>query len=612
MSATTTKGKLKIHTENILPILKRWLYSDREIFVRELVANSCDALTKLKILASEGAANLSEGPELRIDLIVDDKARTLTVRDTGLGMTAEEVETYIAQLAFSGAEEFAKRCKSGSEEAIIGHFGLGFYSAYMVAKLVELRSLSYKEGAEGVYWSCDGGADYEIRPEEGLTRGTEVVLHIDEESRDYLEASTLRTILRRYCRFLPFPIYLNGDQINAEEPLFAKAASECTDEEYLKFYRSLYPLEPDPVFWLHLNVDYPFQMRGILYFPQVTKKLDWTRSELQLFCNRVFVSDQCKELLPDYLGVLRGAIDSSDIPLNVSRSTLQMDPTVRQLSSHISKKVCDRLQSLFLNERERFLTAWTQIEWLVKLGCLQDEKFFERARQFLVWKNSEGGWLTIDEAAEKAKARSVAQESLFYSSGEENQKHLIELYKERGIEVLISSNPIDSPLFSFLEGKLRPIKFARVDGALDDALLDKDKENTLLDAEGKTESVRLEEFARSCLPNLKIEAKALGCSGGSSQLSALWMVEEQERRMAEMMALTQREGAAFEPEKSLVLNTLSPLVRKAFALRESNLPLATQLLKQIYQLALLQAGALPPDEAQQLARGTEALLQQLL
>ncbi len=369
-----TGKTLKIHTENILPIIKQWLYSDKEIFIRELISNACDALHKCKVLREHKETDIPD-EELRISLSIDKKEKTLVFADTGIGMTSDEVEKYIAQIAFSGAEDFLGKYKSNAEkDQIIGHFGLGFYSAYMVAHKVTIDTLSYLPGAESAFWSCDGSSEYFLEKGQRSTRGTEITLHVDKDNEEFLDEERLKSIIQRYCAFLPFPIYLNGTRINDKEPLWLKNASECTDADYLQFYRALYPNESDPMFWIHLSVDYPFHLKGILYFPKITRRFDWSHNSIKLFCNRVFVADNCKDLIPDYLMILRGAIDSPDIPLNVSRSSLQMDKTVRQLSQHISKKVSDRLSSLYTSERDTFIKTWPDIEMIIKLGILQDEK----------------------------------------------------------------------------------------------------------------------------------------------------------------------------------------------------------------------------------------------
>ena len=374
------QNNLSIHSENILPIIKKWLYSDKDIFLRELVSNACDALNKVRII-------LGDVGEFKVSISIDAKGRTITVADTGIGMSEEEVEKYIAQIAFSGAEEFVEKYKSQTEkDPIIGHFGLGFYSAYMVAAKVEIDTLSYLPDAKPVFWSCDGSSSYSIGAGKRESRGTQITLQIDEQSSEYLEESKLRELLHRHCSFMPFPIDLNGKALGNQEPLWLKSPNECTEKEYLTFYRQLFPTDPEPIFWIHLNVDYPFHLQGILYFPKIHRKFDTNESAIKLFCNRVFVSDNCKDILPDFLMILRGAIDSPDIPLNVSRSYLQVDKNVRQLSSHISKKVSDKLNQLYKTDREKYIASWPDIEMIVKLGLLQDEKFYDKIKDILIWK----------------------------------------------------------------------------------------------------------------------------------------------------------------------------------------------------------------------------------
>ncbi len=381
------KGTLQIHSENILPIIKKWLYSDRDIFVRELISNACDAIQKTKILRDQGELDIKD-EDYRIEVEIDKNAHVLKFIDNGIGMDAEEVKKYIAQIAFSGAEEFLSKYTSQNEqEQIIGHFGLGFYSAYMVADLVEIQTLSYKPNAQPVMWRCDGSSSYEIDSGHRQARGTEITLFIGKDHEECLDASYIEKILRNYCSFLPYPIYLNGKRINERTPLWTKSPSECVQEDYLQFYRYLYPMEEDPLFWLHLNVDYPFTLKGILYFPKMRRDFDPNKSSVSLYCNRVFVSDNCKDIIPNYLMMLKGIIDSPDIPLNVSRSYLQTDRTVRQLANHISKKVTDSLSALYKTERERFLQAWQDASLVVKLGILEDEKFLRKSTRIFNLEN---------------------------------------------------------------------------------------------------------------------------------------------------------------------------------------------------------------------------------
>ncbi len=588
-----TQGTLKIHTENILPIIKRWLYSDKDIFVRELVSNACDALRKLQILRDQNLADFKD-EELKIELFVDKEARTLQFIDTGLGMTAEEVEKYIAQIAFSGAEEFLNKYQgSGEKEQIIGHFGLGFYSAYMVAEKVTIDTLSYQAASEPAFWSCAGSSDYTLENGARTSRGTTITLHVGADSDEFLEVSRLREILERYCQFLPYPISLNGERINEQDPLWLKNPSDCTEKEYLDFYHILYPMEPDPIFWIHLNVDVPFHLQGILYFPKITQRFDWSKSNIQLFVNRVFVSESCKDLIPDFLMCLRGAIDSPDIPLNVSRSYLQMDKTVRQLSSHISKKVADKLGSLYQTDQEKFYLAWPEIEMIVKLGMLQDEKFYTRAKEFLIWKTTTDTWTTLD-----GKTGTV-----FYTS--DAHASILELYKDK--EVLLSTSPIDTHLFSSLERKLS-LKFQRVDGALDESLLDASREKNILDNEGKTESSKIADFFRKALPDLEIEAKSLA----STTLPALLIVDENTRRMRDAMALSGHNMPAFQAKKTFVVNTNNPLIESLYQMHESQPELANEVAHHLYDLSMLAQKEIEPAKMTAFINRSTQVLEKLL
>jgi molecular chaperone HtpG len=603
-----SKGTLKIHSENILPIIKKWLYSDKDIFLRELVSNASDALSKLKILRDQGEADFKD-EELRIDIHIDSNAKTLTITDTGIGMTAEEVEKYIAQLAFSGAEEFMSKYKSNNEkDQIIGHFGLGFYSAFMVSTQVDIDTLSYRKEAQSAYWSCDGSSDYLLEQGKRATRGTQITLHIEESSEEFLEEARLKEILKKYCSFLPFPIYLNGTHMNDQDPIWMRAPSECVDQDYLKLYRYLYPMEPDPIFWVHINVDYPFHLKGILFFPKITKRFDYNHSNVQLYCNRVFVSDNCKDILPDYLIVLRGVIDSPDIPLNVSRSTLQMDRTVKQLGSHISKKVTDKLSALYQSDVEKYCSFWRDIETIIKLGILQDEKFYDRIKDLLVWKNTKDQWTTLKDYLERAQEKH--KNKVFYSLDEKHSSHFLDMYKEKDIEVLFAHSYLDTPLMSFIESKESPMKFQRIDGGIDTSLLDPSKENSLLDAEGKTHGTRLEDFFKSQLDknDLEIEAKSLS----SNHVPAFIVFDEQSRRMRDYFAMTQPDSEIMFPQKkTLVLNTNNKLIHAIYKLKEKDAALAKDLSKQVYDLSLLSQKELEPSHFSEFIKRSSFVLEKL-
>lgn len=593
------QGTLKIHSENILPIIKKWLYSDKDIFVRELVSNACDACSKLRQLTQE------EQSDWRISIRIDKEKRQLIFTDNGIGMTKEEVEKYIAQIAFSGAEEFVKKYQSNKEEdQIIGHFGLGFFSAYMVAEKVEINTLSYVEGAEPVYWSCDGSSSYSIDKGEKKERGTEIILTLAKDEDEYLDPARIRQILHENCSFLPYPIYLNDSRINEKEPLWVKPVSECTDKDYLDFYHHLFPMEPDPLFWIHLNVDYPFKLKGILYFPKVSQENELKKESIKLYCNRVFVSDNCKDLLPDYLMILRGAIDSPDIPLNVSRSYLQMDRTVRQLGQHLSKKIADRLSALYQGEKEKFTSYWEDIELIIKYGALQEEKFYERVKEFLIFKNSHNEWTTVEEYCERHP-----DQVIYYTA---EQDHFLELYKEKQIEVLfVRPSLIDQALIQMLEKKTGKT-FKRLDAHLDGPLFDPSKEKGLLDAEGKSESARIAEFFKKKLDfvDIEVEAKSLA----SATIPAFLHLKEEERRLRDSMAYHAKMGkkemrALIKP--TFVVNTNSKLIHFIRSIEAKEPELAKQMVREIYDLARLSQREMEPEALSDFIARSNSVLEAL-
>ena len=575
------KAQLKIHSENILPIIKQWLYSDKDIFIRELVSNATDAIQKLVIL-EKGE------PPFRIDVKIDKENKTITISDNGIGMTLEEVETYICQIAFSGAEEFIQKY-SKEKDAFIGHFGLGFYSAFMVSSSIEIHTKSYQEDMPAAHWTSDGSTTYDLEVGTKETRGTDIVLHVEDE--DYLDEAKLLDILKTYCAFLQYPIFLNDTEINSKPPLWLKKASDCTDEDYLEFYRNLYPAEPDPIFWVHLAIDHPFNLKAILYFPKITPRFDFQSSNIKLFCNRVFVTDNCKDLFPNYLNVLRGAIDSIDIPLNVSRSYLQKDAHVKKLASHISKKVADKLSSLHFEEKEKFISYWPDIEMIVKYGILQDDKFYERAKGFLLWKTLEGNWTTIEEYIASGTKK------VFYSPHEGNDSKFTSLYKEKGIPVIASNGPLDTALFNLLERNLE-IKFQRIDSEIDEQLLDPSTEQS---NEGDlTELLGVE--------NVKVEAKSLA----SKDLPAFIMNDEGSRRFRDYLSLTQKEMPKMPMGgQTLVVNTNNPLVTAIFNLKEKEPVLAQKLTKELYDLSLLSQKELHPENLTAFIHQTTEILELL-
>lgn len=605
------KGTLQIHSENILPIIKKWLYSDKDIFVRELVSNACDAIHKVKILRDQGETQ-AQDDDFRIDIQSDKEHHTLKFIDNGIGMTAEEVKKYIAQIAFSGAEEFLSKYKSNKKgDQIIGHFGLGFYSAYMVANKVEVNTLSYQKDAQPVLWRCEGSSDYEIEPGTRQTRGTEITLYLEKDNEEYLDKAHLRKIVSHYCSFLPYPIYLDGERINKKQPLWMKAPSECTTEDYLDFYHYLYPTEQDPLFWVHLNVDYPFHLKGILFFPHIHRDFDMNKMTVQLYCNRVFVSNNCKDLIPDFLTVLRGIIDSPDIPLNVSRSYLQMDKTVRQLSTHITKKVSDSLTTLYRTDKEKFINSWPDVSTIVKLGLLEDEKFYEKIKDILIWQNTDKEWTTIQDYLDRNKEK--AENKIYYTSDEKHATHVLDIYKQRGIEILSANMSLDPYVIHKLEGKLSPVTFQRIDSEVHDTILDKSREKTILDAEGKTEASKLADFIAGKLSddNIKVEAKSLA----ADSLPGFIMINEKERRMRDyLMRTNPKEAESFSAlgAKTFVVNTNNPLYPAIQKMDHKNPQLAKDLVQELYELSLLSQREMTPELLNNFVNRSNRILKELL
>lgn len=602
-----SKQQLEIHSENILPIIKKWLYSDHDIFVRELVSNACDAIQKVKILRDQGLVQ-AQDEEFRIDIKIDKAAKTITFSDTGIGMDADEVKKYIAQIAFSGAEDFVDKYKGGDErDQFIGHFGLGFYSAYMVAKKVEIDTLSYKEGAEPAFWSCDGSAEYILEKGTRTARGTTITLFVDQENEEYLEEREMKRILDHYCAFMPYPIYLGETLINRHDPLWIKAPNSCTTEDYLQFYRYLYPMEEDPLFWIHLNVDYPFHLKGVLYFPKLRRDADLSKQGVKLFCNRVFVSDNCKDIIPNYLMALRGVIDSPDIPLNVSRSSLQMDRTVRQLGSHISKKVSDNLSTLYKTDRNKFINTWQDVSVIVKLGILEDDKFYDRVKEFLIWRNADNNWTTVEEYLERAKTK----DKVFYTRDDSHSTHLHAIYQEKGIEVLCMDHPIDAFVLQHIERKMPNVKFQRVDAGLDESLLDKEKEKSILDASGRSEAAKLADFVRGKLSDSQVEVEAKSLA--SEALPGVILIDEHQRRLRDYMLHMDPSEIKNQmmTKRTFVVNSNHPLISALPKLADKDPELAKEMVMEVYDLALLAQREMDPSSLNTFISRSQRLLEKL-
>jgi len=604
-------GKINVQTENIFPIIKKFLYSDHEIFLRELVSNAVDATQKLKTLVSLGESKATLD-DLKVEVIIDKAAKTLTIRDKGIGMTAEEIEKYITQIAFSGAEEFVNKYKDKAAEAnaIIGHFGLGFYSAFMVAKKVEIFSLSHKEGSAAVRWECDGSPEYKMEDATKATRGTDIVLHIADDSEEFLEDARINTLLTKYCKFLPVEIKFGtrkeGEKdkevdvdniINNPSPAWTKKPSDLKEEDYTNFYRELYPMNfEDPLFHIHLNVDYPFNLTGILFFPKLKKSFEVQKDKIQLYCNQVFVTDSVENIVPDFLGLLQGVIDSPDIPLNVSRSYLQADGHVKKISAHITKKVADKLEELFKKDRADFESKWEDIKIFVQYGMLSEDKFYDKAKTFALLKTTEGKFYTLDEFAEKVKATQTDKDNrvvYLYSSNAEEQHGFIETATARGYQVLVMDSPIDPHFINQLESKLENTSFVRVDADTIDKLIKKD------DAQPSKLSDEEQKKLQPVVESIVAKEKFTVVFESLSEKDAPMLITKPEfmRRMKDMSAMGgggMNFYGSMPDMHNLVVNSNHPLISKI--LNEKDETKQKELTKQAADLAMLSQGLLKGEE----------------
>src|SRR4051812_44338218 len=483
------KGQIRVQTENIFPIIKKFLYSEHEIFLRELVSNAVDASQKLKTIASIGEATGEIG-EMRVDIVLDAKEKTLSIIDKGIGMTAEEVDKYINQVAFSSAEEFLDKYKDAN---IIGHFGLGFYSAFMVSDKVEIYTKSYKD-ANGVYWSCDGSPEFELYEIDKEDRGTKIVLHLNEDSKEFLEPDRVRGILEKFCRFLPVPIYFEDKQINNPNPIWTKKPAELTSQDYQNFYKELYPFGDLPLFWIHLNVDYPFNLTGVLYFPKIRQSYEIQKDKIQLYSNQVFVTDEVKDIVPEFLMLLHGVIDSPDIPLNVSRSYLQGDPNVKKINAHITKKVADKLDEIFRNSRQEFEEKWESLGLFVKYGMMTDEKFAEKANSFLLMEAADKSrFYTVEEykmATETLQKNKEGKQVILYTTDPVQQDAYIQACYQKGYIVVKMETLVDAAFINNMEMKWEQVHFVRVDADIVDNLIDKQEKNESVLSKDETEQLK--------------------------------------------------------------------------------------------------------------------------
>lgn len=603
------KGNIGVTTENIFPVIKKFLYSDHDIFLREMVSNAVDATQKLKTLSATGDFK-GELDDLSVRVSLDEKAGTLTISDRGIGMTAEEIEKYINQIAFSGVNDFLEKYQDKSE-AIIGHFGLGFYSSFMVSKKVEIITKSYKEGSNAVKWSCDGSPEYTLEDAEKEDRGSDIVLYIDDDCKEFLQKSKIEELLNKYCKFMAVPVVFGkktewkdgkmvdteeDNVINSVEPLWVKAPSGLKDEDYKSFYRTLFPMNDEPLFWIHLNVDYPFNLTGILYFPRVKNNIELQRNKIQLYCNQVFVTDQVEGIVPEFLTLLHGVIDSPDIPLNVSRSYLQSDANVKKIATYITKKVADRLQSIFKESRKEFEEKWDDLKLFINYGMLSESDFYERAKDFSLIKDTEGKYFTFEEYNTLIKDNQTDKEGYLvnlYTSNKEEQYSYIEAAKQKGYSVIDASGQLDVPLLSMLEQKQEKTRYVRVDSDIVDRIIQKeDAPKNNLSVE---ETDNLSEAFRSQIPTIEkadftVDVQSLG----ESFQPVLVTQNEYMRRMKEMSQFQQGMGfyAQLPDSYNLVLNADHPLVKKVLDDITANTatelkPIASELKGQEARLAAL-------------------------
>jgi molecular chaperone HtpG len=599
-------GNISIHTENIFPIIKKWLYSEKDIFVREMISNSSDAISKLKKLVTIGEAQIEE-EKYKIDVMVNKTNKTIRVSDNGIGMTAEEVKKYINQIAFSGAKDFVEKYKDKTDDGqIIGHFGLGFYSVFMAADKVHIDTLSYQKGAEPVRWISAGGTEYSLEPSDRKERGTTVTLFISSDSEEYLDVYKLREVLTKYCEFMPYEIYLTDEEAKKEEkkegeeekaptpindtnPLWLKNPKDCTDEEYKEFYRKVFFDFNEPLFWIHLNMDYPFNLKGILYFPKLKHEFQGNEGQIKLFNNQVFVADNIKEVIPEFLLLLKGTIDCPDLPLNVSRSFLQNDGYVKKISTHITKKVADKLISIYENERDNYNKYWDDINPFIKYGCIREDKFYDRVKDIVIYKTINGEYVTLKDYLEKNKEKH--ENKVFYVTDERQQAQYIKMFKDHGFDAVILNNIIDGHFVQFLEMKDSTVKFARIDADISDLLKGNDEDADEL----KKMSEEMEKLFRTILDKqeLKVEVKSLM----TNTIPGMISISEQSMRMQEMSKYLGMDMPTLPIEETLVLNSNNNLIKQLKSLnesgsREEDVKLITE---HIYDLAVMSHRPLESD-----------------
>ncbi|QNI70349.1 molecular chaperone HtpG [Cyanobium sp. NS01] len=633
------QGQIQIHTENIFPIIKKAVYSGHEVFLRELVSNGVDAISKRRMAAMAG--DCSEGEEGRIQIRVDREAKTLTISDNGIGMSADEVKRYINQVAFSSAEDFLEKYKNEGD-AIIGHFGLGFYSSFMVASQVELVTLSAREGSEAVRWSCDGSPNFSLEASERSEPGTDVILHLMEEELEYIEPSRIRTLITTYCDFMPVAVQLEGETVNKREAPWRKSARELSDDDYIELYRYLYPFQGDPLLWVHLNTDYPYTLQGILYFPKSSGRADWEKGEIKLYCNQVFVSDSIKEVVPRYLLPLRGVIDSPDIPLNVSRSALQTDRRVRSIGGFVAKKVGDRLKELHRDDPRRYAEIWESVAPFIKIGAMEDDKFADQVADLVLFGTTaaaaacepdgeategssldpipaEGGKAFTTLLGYRGRLSGDHDKRVLYCTDEAGQAGPLALWKSQDAEVLLADTFIDTQFIPWLEMRHEDLKFQRVDAELDDSL--QEKESELADAEGKDSSEKLRELFKSALNDDRVTLQIQALKGDNAP-AALILLPEQMRRINDMGALMEQRLPGLPDHHVLLINRRHRLVEGLLKLSAGSVitgsgsspsqELASALSAHLYEMARLAVGGLEPNQLAGFQQRSADLMGQLM
>ena len=660
-------GSLSINSENIFPIIKKWLYSDHDIFYRELVSNGCDAITKLKKLALMGEYEEPDGVEYKVSVTVNPKEKTIQVSDNGLGMTEDEVEEYINQIAFSGAQDFLNKYKDkANEDQIIGHFGLGFYSAFMVADRVTIDTLSYKADARAVHWESEGGTEYEMTDGDKTEAGTTITLYLNDDSTEFANEYRAREVLEKYCAFMPVEIYVadetaepqydtiekdeltdkdtvietiveeakteekenedgtketvevsparekykilrRPEPINDTHPLWNKHPNECTEEEYKEFYRKVFMDFKEPLFWIHLNMDYPFNLKGILYFPKINMEYESIEGKIKLYNNQVFIADNIKEVIPEFLMLLKGVIDCPDLPLNVSRSALQNDGFVKKISDYITKKVADKLSGMCKTDRENYEKYWDDINPFIKFGCLKDEKFAEKMNDYIIFKNLDGQYLTLKDCLEAHKEKGH-ENQVFYVTDEKEQSQYINMFKEAGLDAVILPNAIDSPFISHLEQKNEKVKFLRIDADVNETFKEKEEDDEAAKEQAKKDAESLSEIFKKALGNDKLEVKVEKLKNES--VASMITVSEESRRMADMMKMYSMYGGGadmFPVSETLVLNANNQLVK--FVLNHKDGENTGKICQQLYDLAKLAHGSLSPERMTKfIARSGEIMM----